>query len=196
MAESIARGVVQSGILPPSRICTAVHSNPTRRLAFESFGVTVLPDNQAVLQFLPSLPLSALLWAYVYRLTSSHLWTGCVRQRCGHFLCEAPSWSVHSTLTHSSIFISYRIMSLVRNCLEFIELDSGMILQAYVLLRWFLIIALIGLRNQNWIDELRLMITAVPVSCSPLIRKCFWVSNSSEILVGSSLAHLCHFDCS
>ncbi|KAK4761700.1 hypothetical protein SAY87_029584 [Trapa incisa] len=48
MAESIARGVVRSGILPPSRIYTAAHSNPTRRLAFESFGVNVLLNNQAV----------------------------------------------------------------------------------------------------------------------------------------------------
>ncbi|PKI32600.1 hypothetical protein CRG98_046997, partial [Punica granatum] len=50
MAESIARGMVRSGILPPSRICTAVHSNLTRGHAFESFGVSVLPDNQAVVK--------------------------------------------------------------------------------------------------------------------------------------------------
>ncbi|PKI56612.1 hypothetical protein CRG98_022995 [Punica granatum] len=50
MAESIARGAVQSGILPPSRICTAAHSNPARGPAFESFGVTVLPDNRAVVK--------------------------------------------------------------------------------------------------------------------------------------------------
>ncbi|PPD73387.1 hypothetical protein GOBAR_DD29685 [Gossypium barbadense] len=30
MAESIARGVVQSGVLPPQRISTAIHSNPSR----------------------------------------------------------------------------------------------------------------------------------------------------------------------
>ena len=41
MAENIARGVVQSGLMPPSRISTA-HSNPLRRDAFESFGVSVL----------------------------------------------------------------------------------------------------------------------------------------------------------
>lgn len=40
MAESIARGVVQSGLMPPSRISTS-HSNPLRRDAFESFGVSV-----------------------------------------------------------------------------------------------------------------------------------------------------------
>ncbi|WVZ06698.1 hypothetical protein V8G54_020044 [Vigna mungo] len=49
MAESIARGAVRSGVLPPSRIRTAVHSNPARRTAFESFGVTVLSSNDDVL---------------------------------------------------------------------------------------------------------------------------------------------------
>jgi len=51
MAESIARGAVRSGVLPPSRIRTAVHSNPARRTAFESFGVTVLSSNDEVLPF-------------------------------------------------------------------------------------------------------------------------------------------------
>ncbi|XP_020235969.1 pyrroline-5-carboxylate reductase [Cajanus cajan] len=50
MAESIARGAVRSGILPPSRIRTAVHSNPARRAAFESFGVTVLSSNDDVVR--------------------------------------------------------------------------------------------------------------------------------------------------
>ncbi|KAJ0079364.1 hypothetical protein Patl1_22887 [Pistacia atlantica] len=36
---SIARGVLQSGVHPPQRISTAVHSNPNRRIAFETFGV-------------------------------------------------------------------------------------------------------------------------------------------------------------
>ncbi|GMY19175.1 pyrroline-5-carboxylate reductase [Fagus crenata] len=49
MAESIARGVVGSGLLPPSRICTS-HSNPIRVDAFESFGVTVLPRNDDVVE--------------------------------------------------------------------------------------------------------------------------------------------------
>ncbi|KAI9082097.1 hypothetical protein K1719_036022 [Acacia pycnantha] len=49
MAESIARGVVQSGVLPPSRIRTA-HSNPARRTAFESIGVNVLSCNQDVIE--------------------------------------------------------------------------------------------------------------------------------------------------
>ncbi|XP_054823705.1 pyrroline-5-carboxylate reductase [Prosopis cineraria] len=49
MAESIARGAVRSGVLPPSRIRTA-HSNPARRAAFESFGVNVLSRNQDVLE--------------------------------------------------------------------------------------------------------------------------------------------------
>ncbi|KAJ7976652.1 Pyrroline-5-carboxylate reductase [Quillaja saponaria] len=39
MAESIARGIFRSGVLPPTRISTAVHSNPLCRKAFESFGV-------------------------------------------------------------------------------------------------------------------------------------------------------------
>ncbi|CAL1381385.1 unnamed protein product [Linum trigynum] len=49
MAESIARGVVQSGVLHPSRISTA-HSNPVRRSAFESFGVKVFSQNQQVVE--------------------------------------------------------------------------------------------------------------------------------------------------
>lgn len=48
MAESIAKGVAKSGVLPPDRICTAVHSNLKRRDAFESIGVKVLSDNNAV----------------------------------------------------------------------------------------------------------------------------------------------------
>ncbi|KAK7286696.1 hypothetical protein RJT34_21881 [Clitoria ternatea] len=50
MAESIASGAVRSGVLPPSRIRTAVHSNPARRTAFESFGVTVLSSNEDVVR--------------------------------------------------------------------------------------------------------------------------------------------------
>ncbi|KAJ0078808.1 hypothetical protein Patl1_22869 [Pistacia atlantica] len=50
MAESIARGVVQSGVLPPQRISTAVHSNPNRRIAFESFGVGVRSNNSAMVE--------------------------------------------------------------------------------------------------------------------------------------------------
>ncbi|CAL1411894.1 unnamed protein product [Linum trigynum] len=49
MAESIARGIVQSGVLHPSRISTA-HSNPVRRSAFESFGVKVFPQNEQVVE--------------------------------------------------------------------------------------------------------------------------------------------------
>ncbi|PHU25668.1 Pyrroline-5-carboxylate reductase [Capsicum chinense] len=47
MAESIARGVVKSGILPASRIRTA-HSGSARRTAFESIGVTVFDNNTQV----------------------------------------------------------------------------------------------------------------------------------------------------
>ncbi|GLT95838.1 hypothetical protein SLE2022_134990 [Rubroshorea leprosula] len=50
LAESIARGVVRSGLLPPNRISTAIHSNPNRRIAFESFGVSILPHNSAVVE--------------------------------------------------------------------------------------------------------------------------------------------------
>lgn len=48
MAESIARGVVKSGILPASRIQTA-HTGKARRGAFESFGVKVFDENRQVL---------------------------------------------------------------------------------------------------------------------------------------------------
>lgn len=47
MAESIARGVVKSGILPASRIRTC-HSRSDRRDAFESFGVKIVDTNQEV----------------------------------------------------------------------------------------------------------------------------------------------------
>ena len=52
MAESIARGVVQSGVLPPHRILTTVHSNPSRGTAFESFGIKLLPHSNAVITIL------------------------------------------------------------------------------------------------------------------------------------------------
>jgi len=48
MAESIAKGVVNSGLLPASRIRTA-HLGTNRRNAFESFGVTVFDHNHQVL---------------------------------------------------------------------------------------------------------------------------------------------------
>lgn len=47
MAESIARGVVQSGVLPASQIRTA-HLGTARRTAFESFGVKVFDKNTQV----------------------------------------------------------------------------------------------------------------------------------------------------
>ncbi|KAL6509055.1 hypothetical protein OROGR_023162 [Orobanche gracilis] len=49
MAESIARGVVESGVLPASKICTA-HLASSRRTAFESFGVKVLSHNIEVVK--------------------------------------------------------------------------------------------------------------------------------------------------
>uniref|UniRef100_A0A7N0U1T8 Pyrroline-5-carboxylate reductase n=1 Tax=Kalanchoe fedtschenkoi TaxID=63787 RepID=A0A7N0U1T8_KALFE len=49
MAESIARGVVQSGVLPPSRISTA-HLRPSRRDVFQSFGVKVFEKNDEVIE--------------------------------------------------------------------------------------------------------------------------------------------------
>nr|ABN07987.1 Delta 1-pyrroline-5-carboxylate reductase; NADP oxidoreductase, coenzyme F420-dependent [Medicago truncatula] len=50
MAESIAKGAVRSGVLSPSRIKTAIHSNPARRTAFESIGITVLSSNDDVVR--------------------------------------------------------------------------------------------------------------------------------------------------
>ncbi|KAK2994252.1 hypothetical protein RJ640_000296, partial [Escallonia rubra] len=47
MAESIARGVVESNILPASRISTA-HSGSGRRDAFQSFGVKVRDHNKKI----------------------------------------------------------------------------------------------------------------------------------------------------
>ncbi|KAE8681486.1 Pyrroline-5-carboxylate reductase [Hibiscus syriacus] len=48
LAESIARGVVQSGLLPPQRISTAIHSNPDRGLGFQSLGIHVYSYNNDV----------------------------------------------------------------------------------------------------------------------------------------------------
>ncbi|XP_012439963.1 pyrroline-5-carboxylate reductase [Gossypium raimondii] len=48
MAESIARGVVQSGVLPPQRISTAIHSNPSRGTPFQSLGISVYSHNTDV----------------------------------------------------------------------------------------------------------------------------------------------------
>ncbi|KAE8687649.1 Pyrroline-5-carboxylate reductase [Hibiscus syriacus] len=48
MAESIARGVVQSGLLPPQRISTAIHSNPDRGIGFKSLGIPVYGHNNDV----------------------------------------------------------------------------------------------------------------------------------------------------
>ncbi|XP_075475475.1 pyrroline-5-carboxylate reductase-like isoform X4 [Primulina tabacum] len=45
MDESIARGVVKSGLLAGSQIRTAYHAN-IRRTAFESFGVKMLDHNK------------------------------------------------------------------------------------------------------------------------------------------------------
>ncbi|XP_075475472.1 pyrroline-5-carboxylate reductase-like isoform X1 [Primulina tabacum] len=47
MDESIARGVVKSGLLAGSQIRTAYHAN-IRRTAFESFGVKMLDHNKQV----------------------------------------------------------------------------------------------------------------------------------------------------
>ncbi|XP_039039623.1 pyrroline-5-carboxylate reductase-like [Hibiscus syriacus] len=48
MAESIARVVVQSGLLPPQRISTAIRSNPDRGLGFKSLGILVYGLNNDV----------------------------------------------------------------------------------------------------------------------------------------------------
>ncbi|WOL11994.1 pyrroline-5-carboxylate reductase [Canna indica] len=47
MAESIARGVAKSGVLPPASIRTA-HRSPERHLVFESFGVKILETNAQI----------------------------------------------------------------------------------------------------------------------------------------------------
>lgn len=47
MAESIAKGVIRSGIMPATRICT-FPTNPHRRDAFQSFGVKIFESNQQV----------------------------------------------------------------------------------------------------------------------------------------------------
>ncbi|KAL0805709.1 hypothetical protein Bca101_098200 [Brassica carinata] len=49
MAESIARGVVASGMLPLNRNSTAVHSNLNRRQVFESFGVNVFSSSEEII---------------------------------------------------------------------------------------------------------------------------------------------------
>ncbi|XVE61030.1 hypothetical protein DITRI_Ditri06bG0007600 [Diplodiscus trichospermus] len=50
LAESITRGVVQSGVLPPHRISTAIHTNPNRGIAFRSLDVSLLPNNSDVVE--------------------------------------------------------------------------------------------------------------------------------------------------
>ncbi|XP_010909534.1 pyrroline-5-carboxylate reductase [Elaeis guineensis] len=47
MAESIARGVAKSGVLPPASIRTT-HRRTDRRLVFQSFGVKILETNAQV----------------------------------------------------------------------------------------------------------------------------------------------------
>lgn len=75
MAESIAKGIVQSGLLPASRISTSVHSNPSRRHAFESFGVQVLPKNDNVrLWFILQLESSLCFAVSVRYITRIVLW--------------------------------------------------------------------------------------------------------------------------
>lgn len=94
MAESIAKGIVQSGLLPPSRISTAVHSNPSRRIAFESFGVRVLPKNDNVwLSFIfPTLVLRFSVSVLLHNRNRSFSFFDCFslggwRKWCGHFIC-------------------------------------------------------------------------------------------------------------
>jgi pyrroline-5-carboxylate reductase len=55
LAESIARGVAASGVLPASAIRTAPHRRPERGEAFASFGACLLQTNAHVF------PLHALL---------------------------------------------------------------------------------------------------------------------------------------
>ncbi|KAL5723120.1 pyrroline-5-carboxylate reductase [Ranunculus cassubicifolius] len=49
MAESIAKGIVKSGVLPASRIRTA-HDRINRREAFSSFGVQIFDTNEQVVE--------------------------------------------------------------------------------------------------------------------------------------------------
>jgi len=48
LAESIARGVAASGVLPASAICTAPHRRPERGTAFASIGACLLDTNAQV----------------------------------------------------------------------------------------------------------------------------------------------------
>lgn len=107
MAEAIARGVVRSGILPPSRICTAAHSNPARRLAFESFGVTVLPDNRAVMQFLSFLS-SALVRACACTLT----FVVFVNRLCQTAMLSSSLWSPKLVCTFY-LYSTFRLLKLL-----------------------------------------------------------------------------------
>ncbi|KAG9443650.1 hypothetical protein H6P81_014990 [Aristolochia fimbriata] len=49
MAESMTRGVIKSGVLPASRICTA-HGREERRSVFEKIGVNVYRQNSEVVE--------------------------------------------------------------------------------------------------------------------------------------------------
>ncbi|OAY81992.1 Pyrroline-5-carboxylate reductase [Ananas comosus] len=52
LAESIARGVAKSSVLPPSSIRTA-HRRPDRRAVFQSFGVRIFDSNAQAHTFFP-----------------------------------------------------------------------------------------------------------------------------------------------
>ncbi|XP_071723638.1 pyrroline-5-carboxylate reductase-like [Rutidosis leptorrhynchoides] len=49
MAESVAKGVIQSGVLPPNRISTS-HSDPDRWSQLQSLGLKLLPNNDSVVE--------------------------------------------------------------------------------------------------------------------------------------------------
>lgn len=122
MAESIARGVSKSGVLPPSRISTA-HRSADRRDAFSSFGVNVFHHNT---QVPPSLSLSS----YIYPSFSisvatvdlhslvrvldldrwSHLTASTVSASC----CICRMWVLEQLQTNQTITIFG-----VRRCLDF-----------------------------------------------------------------------------
>ena len=53
LAESIARGVAASGVLPASAIRTAPHRRPERGAAFASLGARILASNAQVLLLHP-----------------------------------------------------------------------------------------------------------------------------------------------
>jgi pyrroline-5-carboxylate reductase len=68
LAESIARGVAASGVLPASAIRTAPHRRPERGAAFASIGACLLDTNAQVSHRLNPWSTPSLLIALTYFL--------------------------------------------------------------------------------------------------------------------------------